>query len=199
MALVGQHPGHSLQRLRLLSVAAKLEELRMEGRKRARQERDAGPLLRQGYDHGSRCGGDCDLLGVLGLVTAGFLAFIAPPEKQLGQLKYGPSIMNIQGDRSQVGGLSTIGWDDDGVKPDEFLIVKNGMFNDYQTTREQAPWLRWWYDKNGTPVRSHGCSHAWWLANWAYRTPCGGRSRPAFSIGQEWPMPRVRPTPLFRS
>ncbi|MCC6242569.1 MAG: TldD/PmbA family protein [Gemmatimonadaceae bacterium] len=87
-------------------------------------------------------------------------SFIAPPEKQLGQLKYGPSIMNIQGDRSQVGGLSTIGWDDDGVKPDEFLIVKNGMFNDYQTTREQAPWLRWWYDKNGTPVRSHGCSYA---------------------------------------
>ena len=68
--------------------------------------------------------------------------------------------MNIQGDRSQVGGLSTIGWDDDGVKPDEFLIVKNGIFNDYQTTREQAPWLRWWYDKNGTPVRSHGCAYA---------------------------------------
>jgi TldD protein len=69
-------------------------------------------------------------------------------------------MMNIQGDRSQEGGLSTIGWDDDGVKPDEFLIVKNGMFNDYQTTREQAPWLRWWYEKNGRPVRSHGCSYA---------------------------------------
>jgi TldD protein len=87
-------------------------------------------------------------------------SFVAPPEKMLGTLKYGPSIMNIQGDRTQEGGLSTIGWDDDGVKPDEFLIVKNGMFNDYQTTREQAPWLRWWYDKNGRPVRSHGCSYA---------------------------------------
>ncbi|MBP6771383.1 MAG: TldD/PmbA family protein [Gemmatimonadaceae bacterium] len=87
-------------------------------------------------------------------------SFIAPPEKMLGQLKYGPSIMNIQGDRSQVGGLSTIGWDDDGVKPDEFLIVKEGMFNDYQTTREQAPWLRSWYEKNGKPVRSHGCAYA---------------------------------------
>ncbi|WP_434479368.1 TldD/PmbA family protein [Gemmatimonas sp.] len=87
-------------------------------------------------------------------------SFIAPPEKMLGSLKYGPSLMNIQGDRSQPGGLSTIGWDDDGVKPDEFLIVKNGMFNDYQTTREQAPWLRWWYEKNGAPVRSHGCSYA---------------------------------------
>ncbi len=87
-------------------------------------------------------------------------SFIAPPEKMLGTLKYGPSMLNVQGDRSQVGGLSTIGWDDDGVKPDEFLIVKNGMFNDYQTTREQAPWLRWWYEKNGVPVRSHGCSYA---------------------------------------
>jgi TldD protein len=87
-------------------------------------------------------------------------SFVAPPEKMLGTLKYGPSIMNIQGDRSQEGGLSTIGWDDDGVKPDDFLIIKNGMFNDYQTTREQAPWLRWWYEKNGRPVRSHGCSYA---------------------------------------
>ncbi|WP_337170249.1 TldD/PmbA family protein [Gemmatimonas aurantiaca] len=87
-------------------------------------------------------------------------SFIAPPDKMLGTLKYGPSIMNIQGDRSQEGGLSTIGWDDDGVKPDEFLIVKNGMFNDYQTTREQAPWLRWWYEKNNRPVRSHGCAYA---------------------------------------
>ena len=87
-------------------------------------------------------------------------SFVAPPEKMLGQLKYGPTMLNIQGDRSQPGGLSTIGWDDDGVKPDEFLIIKNGVLNDYQTTREQAPWLRWWYDKQGRPVRSHGCAFA---------------------------------------
>ncbi len=87
-------------------------------------------------------------------------SFVAPPEKMLGKLKYGPPILNIQGDRMQEGGLSTIGWDDDGVKPDEFLIIKNGMLNDYQTTREQAPWLRWWYEKNGRPVRSHGCAYA---------------------------------------
>jgi TldD protein len=68
-------------------------------------------------------------------------SFIAPPEEKLGKLQYGKPIMNIQGDRSQEGALATIGYDDDGVKPDEFLIVKNGMFNDYQTTREQAPWL----------------------------------------------------------
>jgi TldD protein len=87
-------------------------------------------------------------------------SFIAPPEKMLGQLKYGPAMMNIQGDRSQEGGLSSIGYDDDGVKPDTFLIVKDGVLNDYQTTREQAPWLRWWYEKQGRPIASHGCSYA---------------------------------------
>ncbi|MCU0634921.1 MAG: TldD/PmbA family protein, partial [Gemmatimonadaceae bacterium] len=87
-------------------------------------------------------------------------SFIAPPEKQLGTLKYGPAFMNVQGDRSQEGGLSTIGVDDDGVVPETFQIVKNGMFNDYQTTREQAGWLDWWYRKSGATARSHGCSYA---------------------------------------
>ena len=87
-------------------------------------------------------------------------SFVAPPEKMLGTLKYGPEFMNIQADRSQAGALSTIGYDDDGVKPDEFLIVKNGIFNDYQTTREQAGMLTWWYDKQGIPTKSHGCCYA---------------------------------------
>ena len=87
-------------------------------------------------------------------------SFIAPPEEKLGKLQYGKPLMNIQGDRSQEGALATIGYDDDGVKPDEFLIVKNGIFNDYQTTREQAPWLSSWYASQGQPMRSHGCSYA---------------------------------------
>ncbi|MFN2397717.1 MAG: TldD/PmbA family protein [Gemmatimonadaceae bacterium] len=87
-------------------------------------------------------------------------SFIFPPEKQLGALKYGPEIMNVQGDRSQVGSLSAVGWDDEGVKPEDFLIVKNGVFNDYQTTREQALWLDWWYKRQGMETRSHGCSYA---------------------------------------
>ena len=87
-------------------------------------------------------------------------SFIAPPEKMLGSLKYGPEFMNVQGDRSQPGSLSACGWDDEGVRPDEFLIVKNGVFNDYQTTREQAPWLDWWYSRQNREPRSHGCSYA---------------------------------------
>ncbi|HEX6629771.1 MAG TPA: TldD/PmbA family protein, partial [Gemmatimonadaceae bacterium] len=87
-------------------------------------------------------------------------SFVAPPRDVLGKLKYGPEFMNIQGDRSQEGGLSTIGWDDEGVKPDTFLIIRNGVVNDYQTTREQAPWLDWWYKQQGRETRSHGCSYA---------------------------------------
>ena len=91
-------------------------------------------------------------------------SFVAPPEKVLGSLKYGPEFMNIQGDRTQEGGCGTIGWDDDGVKPDSFLIIKNGVFHDYQTSREQAPWLEWYYKKNNMPVKSHGCCNA---DNWS--------------------------------
>ena len=87
-------------------------------------------------------------------------SFVAPPEKMLGKLRYGPDFMNIQGDRSQEGGCATIGYDDEGVKPETFLIIKNGIVNDYQTTREQANWLKWWYDSQGRPTRSHGCSNA---------------------------------------
>ncbi|HEY4671638.1 MAG TPA: TldD/PmbA family protein [Gemmatimonadaceae bacterium] len=86
-------------------------------------------------------------------------SFVAPPEKMLGKLRYGPEFMNIQGDRSQEGGCATIGYDDEGVKPESFLIIKNGVLNDYQTTREQANWLKWWYDSQGKQARSHGCSN----------------------------------------
>ncbi len=87
-------------------------------------------------------------------------SFLSPPREMLGKFRYGPDFMNIQGDRSQEGGLSTIGYDDEGVKPDTFHIIKNGIVNDYQTTREQAPWLDWWYKQNNEPMRSHGCSYA---------------------------------------
>jgi TldD protein len=87
-------------------------------------------------------------------------SFVAPPEQFLGKFKYGPAFMNVRGNRSEVGALATIGYDDEGVKPEDFLIIKNGVVNDYQTTREQASWLKWWYDQQKQPARSHGCSYA---------------------------------------
>jgi TldD protein len=99
-------------------------------------------------------------------------SFVAPPEKVLGTLKFGSELMNIRGDRTQVGSLSACGWDDEGVKPEEFDIVKKGIFVDYQTTREQALWLDAYYKRVGKPTRSHGCSYAQtWAAVQFQRMP----------------------------
>jgi TldD protein len=87
-------------------------------------------------------------------------SFVAPPEKVLGKLRYGSKLMHIRGDREQPGSLSAVGWDDEGVKPESFDIIKDGIFVDYQTTREQAPYLADYYRASGRTMRSHGCSYA---------------------------------------
>jgi len=83
-------------------------------------------------------------------------SFCAPPQQVLGKLKYGPEFMNIQGDRNQPGSLSACGWDDDGVAPETYLIIKNGILVDYQTTRDQVAWIKPFTGR----TRSHGCSYA---------------------------------------
>lgn len=60
------------------------------------------------------------------------------PEK-LGNLKYGSELINLVADRTQEFGLATRGYDDDGVKTTSWPIIKDGIFVDYQTTRELAP------------------------------------------------------------
>jgi TldD protein len=87
-------------------------------------------------------------------------SFISPVADFLGKFRYGPEFFNVQGERSTPGGLATVGWDDEGVKPDEYLIVRDGVLDDLQTTREQAPMLADWYRRRGRPVRSHGNSYA---------------------------------------
>ena len=82
--------------------------------------------------------------------------FAAPPEKMLGQFKYGPAFMNIQADRTQEGSLSRVAWDDEGVPADQWLIVDKGVLRDYQTTRELAGRIQ----KLTGVARSHGCSFA---------------------------------------
>jgi TldD protein len=87
-------------------------------------------------------------------------SFVAPPRDVLGSLRFGSPLMHVVGDRDQPGSLAAIGWDDEGVRPERFDIIKEGVLVDYQTTREQAPMLDWWYARRGMPVRSHGCSYA---------------------------------------
>jgi TldD protein len=87
-------------------------------------------------------------------------SFIHPIQDFLGKFRYGREFMNVQGERSVPGALSTVGFDDEGVRPRDYLIVRDGMLWDLQTTREQAPWLADWYQQIGEPVRSHGNSYA---------------------------------------
>ena len=83
-------------------------------------------------------------------------SFVAPPEKVLGQLKFGPEFMNVRADRTQEGSLARVAWDDEGVPADDWLIVQKGLFRDYQTTREQVARIQ----KLTGVSRSHGCSFA---------------------------------------
>ncbi len=69
-----------------------------------------------------------------------------------GKLRFGATIVNLVGDRTQPGGLATTGFDDEGVKAERWHIVRDGMFVDWQTTRELAPLVG--------QQRSHGCLHA---------------------------------------
>jgi TldD protein len=83
-------------------------------------------------------------------------SFVAPPEKVIGRLKYGPPIMNVQADRTEAGSLGQVAWDDEGVPADQWLLIERGIFKDYQTTREQVASIR---TLTGVS-RSHGCSFA---------------------------------------
>jgi TldD protein len=71
---------------------------------------------------------------------------------KLGTLQYGSSLMDITGDRTAPHGLSTIGWDDEGVAGQRWDIVKDGVLVGYQVDRNMAR-LR------GLP-RSNGCAFA---------------------------------------
>ncbi|MEU4331811.1 TldD/PmbA family protein [Nonomuraea dietziae] len=57
---------------------------------------------------------------------------------QLGTLVYGSPVMNVVGDRTVEHGLSTIGYDDEGVATREFDIVKDGILVGYQLDRRMA-------------------------------------------------------------
>jgi TldD protein len=83
-------------------------------------------------------------------------SFLSPPEQVLGRMRLGPEIMNIVANRTEEGGCATCGWDDEAVPAESWPLVRDGMFVDYQTTREQAAAIERW---TGV-TRSHGCSYA---------------------------------------
>ena len=58
----------------------------------------------------------------------------ATPDK-LNTLKYGSALMNVTGDRQTPHGLSTVGFDDEGVAAQQWDIIKDGVLVGYQLDR----------------------------------------------------------------
>jgi TldD protein len=56
----------------------------------------------------------------------------------IGKLKYGSKLFNVTADRTIPGGVATIGYDDDGVKTQEWPLVREGILVGLQTSRESA-------------------------------------------------------------
>ena len=71
---------------------------------------------------------------------------------QLGTLQYGSPQLFVTGDRITEHGLSTVGWDDEGVAAQEFDIIADGTLVGYQLDRQMAT-------KVGRD-RSNGCAFA---------------------------------------
>jgi TldD protein len=75
---------------------------------------------------------------------------------QLGSLRYGTDLMHVTGDRVTPHGLSTIGFDDEGVAAQQWDIVRNGTLVGYQLDRRMAR-------QNAAVLgtdRSNGCAFA---------------------------------------
>jgi len=77
-------------------------------------------------------------------------SFLTPDKT--GKLQFGSKLCNFYADRTQPHGLATVGYDDEGVAAQRWPLVKNGIFVDWQTTRDLAPLVG--------QQHSHGCLHA---------------------------------------
>jgi TldD protein len=75
---------------------------------------------------------------------------------RLGSLQYGTPLMHVTGDRVTPHGLSTIGYDDEGVAAQQWDLVKDGVLVGYQLDRRMAA-------QNAAALgvsRSNGCAFA---------------------------------------
>jgi TldD protein len=71
---------------------------------------------------------------------------------KLGKLQYGSSVMHVTGDRTVEHGLSTVGWDDEGVGAQTWDLITGGVLTGYQLDRRIARLTQM--------GRSNGCAFA---------------------------------------
>ncbi|HEX2363043.1 MAG TPA: TldD/PmbA family protein [Jiangellaceae bacterium] len=73
----------------------------------------------------------------------------------VGSLRYGSPLMHVTGDRTVPHGLSSVGFDDEGVEAQQWDIVRDGVLVGYQLDRRMA---RLMAEALGTS-RSNGCAY----------------------------------------
>ncbi len=71
---------------------------------------------------------------------------------KLDTLQYGSQVMHVTGDRTVEHGLSTVGYDDEGVEAQRWDLIRGGVLVGYQLNRQMAR-------KEGFG-RSNGCAYA---------------------------------------
>ena len=71
---------------------------------------------------------------------------------KIGKLQFASKIMNFVADRTQPAGLATVGYDDEGVPAQRWHLIKDGLFVDWQTTRDLAALTG--------QKKSYGCLHS---------------------------------------
>lgn len=79
-------------------------------------------------------------------------SFLTLDKWKSGNFKFGSDLVNFVGDKTQVGSLGAVGYDDEGVQCGKWDIIKDGVLVNYQATRDQAHIL-------GLKA-SQGCSYA---------------------------------------
>jgi TldD protein len=68
------------------------------------------------------------------------------------KFQYGSDIVNLVADKTQVGSLGAVGYDDEGVKTKQWDLVRNGVLTNYQAIRDQVHMI----GQN----ESHGCCYS---------------------------------------
>lgn len=82
--------------------------------------------------------------------NAGGTSYLNDSDDMFGLFKIGNNLLNVNGNRSEQGGAATVKWDDEGVVPQEFSIVSNGIWSGSSTDRE-------WASQSGGKLIPNGC------------------------------------------
>ncbi|SEL58337.1 TldD/PmbA family protein [Parapedobacter koreensis] len=79
-------------------------------------------------------------------------SFATLDKLQSKAFNYGSPQVNVVADKTQVGSLGAVGWDDEGVKTKQWDLIKDGILVNYQAIRDQAHIIG--------EKESHGCCYA---------------------------------------